>query len=83
MPESGEPAVVTPVAGAPATHGPTRLDDLRAALDAAREVSARNRAALETLAAETSALQQRTIDLRDDRAQRIEELRAAARRRRA
>ncbi len=82
MPESDDGEVVAAVADAPAAHGPTRLDDLRASLDAARETSARNRAALETLAAETSALQQRTIDLRADRAQRLEELRAAAQLRR-
>ena len=81
MPEPGEPEVVAAVAEAP--RSPTaRLDDLRASLNAARKAATRHRAALEALAAETSALQQRTVELRAERAQRVEALKAAAQRRR-
>jgi hypothetical protein len=82
MPESREPeVVVAAVAEAPAPPA-GRLGDLRASLDAAREASARNRAALEALAAQTSTLQQRTMELRGERAKRLEALRAAAAQRR-
>jgi hypothetical protein len=81
MPETGEPAVTAGVAAAPAVSA-SRLDDLRASLDAARETTTRNRAALEQLATTTSALRQRTLELRAQRARRLEALRAAAAHRR-
>jgi CRP/FNR family transcriptional regulator, cyclic AMP receptor protein len=83
MPETS----VTPVAPVlpsrlvPAGRGDLRLADLRASLAAAREAANRNRAALEQLADVTSALQQRTVQLRAERAQRLDALREAAARR--
>jgi Crp-like helix-turn-helix domain len=69
--EPGEP----PPAAEP--HNP-RLEDLRATLHAARETASRNRVALEQLAAQTSALQQRTVELRRERLERLQALRSAA-----
>jgi hypothetical protein len=81
MPESAEPvpAVVATPAAVPA---PARLDDLRASMSAARDTADRARLKLEQLAAETSALQQRTVELRAERAERLDALRDAAARRR-
>jgi CRP/FNR family transcriptional regulator, cyclic AMP receptor protein len=81
MPETTEPA---PPAEhlEPATPPAGRLEDLRASLHAAREAASRNRVALEQIAAQTSALQQRTVELRTERTERMQALRAAAARRR-
>jgi hypothetical protein len=83
MPETPEPAGPEPElepAGEPAVPGP-RLASLQASLEAARASAARNIAAVEALAAETSALRQRTVELRAERAVRLEALKAAAARR--
>jgi CRP/FNR family transcriptional regulator, cyclic AMP receptor protein len=70
MPETGAPAL--------AAVAPAPVDDLRASLSAAREAANRTLAALEEIAAETSALRQRTVELRAERAERLEALRDAA-----
>jgi hypothetical protein len=83
MPETDEPAVVT----AGLTNEPEprqrKLDDLRASLEAAHDAAKRNRAAVELLVSQTSALQQRTVELRAERAERLQALRSAATGRRA
>jgi hypothetical protein len=81
MPETPEPQGpdVEPAAE-PAVPG-ARLAELQASLETARASAARNIAALEQLAAETSSLRERTVQLRAERAERLEALRAAADRR--
>jgi hypothetical protein len=86
MPETSE-APMTPPGAAPAPEaGPApaggRLAGLHASLEAARATAVRNAALVEQLASETSALRQRTVELRAERANRLEALRAAAARRR-
>jgi CRP/FNR family transcriptional regulator, cyclic AMP receptor protein len=81
MPMSAEPEQI-PEAPAPTVAAGERFDSLRASLSAARENATRTLASLEEIAAETSALRQRTVELRAERALRLEALREAAARRR-
>jgi CRP/FNR family cyclic AMP-dependent transcriptional regulator len=74
MPEE-PPAPVPPL---PAV--PVRVDELRASAAAAHEIAAQRSRDLELLRLETDALRQRTMELRRERAQRLEGLRSAARR---
>jgi hypothetical protein len=59
-----------------------RLAALQSSLEAAREASRQHRENLDVLQAETAALRQRTVELRQRRQQHVAELRAAAGRRR-
>jgi hypothetical protein len=59
-----------------------RLSELRTSLAAVAEVSAHNREALEALRSQTAALRERSTELREQRRQRLDGLRAAARERR-
>jgi hypothetical protein len=58
-----------------------RLSALRDSLEAAHQAATRNAAAVEALAEQTSVLQQLTIEMRAERAERLTALRAAALRR--
>jgi hypothetical protein len=78
MPAAAQPEHAAELPAPTAARGEERLADLRASLSAAREAATRNRAALEQLAAHTSALRERTVILRAERARRMEALRAAA-----
>jgi hypothetical protein len=79
-PESAapEPAAAVPEHAAEQALTGTRLAGLHASLEAARAAASRNAAALEQLAQQTSALRQRTVELRAERVERLEALRAAA-----
>jgi hypothetical protein len=59
-----------------------RLEELRASLTAAHEAAAQRGRDFEALQLETTQLRERTLALRDERAERVEQLRIAARRRR-
>ncbi len=67
---------------APASAPSERLAALQSSLEAAREASRQHRENLDVLQAETAALRQRTVELRERRQQHVAELRAAAGRRR-
>jgi len=58
-----------------------RLQELRASLNAAQETAAQRSRDFEALQLETSQLRERTVALRRERAERVEQLRSAARRR--
>jgi hypothetical protein len=58
-----------------------RLEELRASLAAAHEAAAQRGREFEALQLETNQLRDRTVALRNDRAERVEQLRIAARRR--
>jgi CRP/FNR family transcriptional regulator, cyclic AMP receptor protein len=77
MPTAEEPDL-EPEAAVAADPAGGRLGDLQASLEAARQAAARNAAALEQLATTTSALRARTVELRAERAKRLEALRGAA-----
>jgi hypothetical protein len=79
MPTAEEPDLEPePEAAVAAEPTGGRLGDLQASLEAARQAAARNAAALEQLATTTSALRARTVELRAERAKRLEALRGAA-----
>jgi CRP/FNR family cyclic AMP-dependent transcriptional regulator len=67
---------------APAPMASGRGEELRASFEAAHETAARRGRDLEVLQGETTALRARTDALRRERAERLERLRSAARRRR-
>jgi CRP/FNR family cyclic AMP-dependent transcriptional regulator len=58
-----------------------RLEELRASLTAAQEAAAQRGRDFEALQLETTQLRERTVTLRHERAERVEQLRTAARRR--
>lgn len=66
----------------PTVAPPARLAELRTSLEAARAASQRNRQELDVLQAATASLRERTVELRARRQQHLNDLRAAADRRR-
>jgi CRP/FNR family cyclic AMP-dependent transcriptional regulator len=70
------------LAPSPSPSSPSaRLEELRASLTAAQEAAAQRGRDFEALQLETTQLRERTVTLRHERAERVEQLRTAARRR--
>jgi len=82
MPTAGEPDEPEPLGAEAASASSDRLVELQSSLEAAKTAARRHRENLDLLQAETAALRERTVELRERRHRHVADLRAAAERRR-